>query len=85
MEKFMSMRAVQFQEVIAQFRHLLPAISATAQAIDRNEPWKQIAMKAIKDGYIKNADQFFLYVEICLEYGEYPAWLLAKDELATRH
>ncbi len=79
------MEIAEFEKVIAQFRHILPGISATAQAIDRNEPWKQIAMKAIEDGYIKSVDQFFLYVEICLEYGEYPAWLLAKDEHATRH
>lgn len=78
-------RVTHLEEVIAQFRHLLPARSATAQAIDRNEPWKQVAMRAIDDGYIANADQFFLYVEICLEYGEYPAWLSAEDEHATRH
>jgi len=81
----MSTPVSQFEEVIAHFRSLLPAHSATAQAIDRHEPWKQIAIRAIDDGYIRNTNQFFLYLEVCLEYGEYPAWLLAEDEQATRH
>jgi hypothetical protein len=85
MEEFMSQRVSHLEEVIVQFRHLLPAISATAQAIDRHEPWRQIAMRAVDDGYIKSVEQFFLYVEVCLEFGEYPAWLLAADEHATRH
>jgi len=49
-----------------QLRHMLPANTATAQAIDRQEPWEQIAMKAIDDGYIESADQFVRFVEACL-------------------
>ena len=40
--------------------------SATAQAIDRNEPWEQIALKAVEDGYIEAADLFDGFVEVCL-------------------
>jgi hypothetical protein len=45
---------------------MLPGQCATAQAIDRKEPWEQIALKAVEDGYIELADQFNGFVEICL-------------------
>jgi len=54
------------QDLIAEFREMLPGRSATAQAIDRKEPWEQIALKAVEDGYIELADQFNGFVEVCL-------------------
>jgi hypothetical protein len=54
------------QDLIAEFREMLPGRSATAQAIDRKEPWEQIALKAVEDGYIELADQFDAFVEVCL-------------------
>ena len=54
------------QDLIAEFREMLPGGSATAQAIDRKEPWEQIALKAVEDGYIELADQFNGFVELCL-------------------
>ncbi len=54
------------QDLIAEFREMLPGQCATAQAIDRKEPWEQIALKAVEDGYIELADQFDAFVEICL-------------------
>ncbi len=45
---------------------MLPGRCATAQAIDRKEPWEQIALKAVEDGYIELADQFDGFVEVCL-------------------
>ena len=56
----------RLQDLIAEFREMLPGRSATAQAIDRNEPWEQIALKAVEDGYIELADQFNGFLEICL-------------------
>jgi hypothetical protein len=56
----------RLQDLIAEFREMLPGRTATAQAIDRNEPWEQIALKAVEDGYIELADQFDAFVEICL-------------------
>jgi hypothetical protein len=56
----------QFEKVITEFRHMLPKNTATAQAIDQHEPWEQIAIKAIDDGYIENADEFVRFVEACL-------------------
>jgi len=56
----------RLQDLIAEFREMLPGRSATAQAIDRNEPWEQIALKAVEDGYIEIADQFDGFVEVCL-------------------
>jgi hypothetical protein len=55
-----------FEEVITQFRQMLPTDTATAQAIDQHEPWDRIAMKAIDDGYIESADEFVRLVEACL-------------------
>ena len=45
----------QFEEVIAQLRHMLPTNTATAPATARPEPWERIAMKAIDGGYIESA------------------------------
>ncbi len=56
----------RFEEVITQLRHMLPTDTATAQAIDRHEPWERIAMTAIDDGYIESADEFVRFVEACL-------------------
>ena len=57
----------RLQDLITEFREMLPGRSATAQAIDRKEPWEQIALKAVEDGYIELADQFGGFVEICLK------------------
>lgn len=62
----MTQTVSHFEEVITQLRHMLPTNSATAQAIDQHEPWEQIAMKAIDDGYIESADEFVRFVEACL-------------------
>lgn len=56
----------RLEEVIAQLRHMLPENTATAQAIDRYEPWERIAMKAINDGFVESADEFVRSVEVCL-------------------
>jgi hypothetical protein len=45
---------------------MLPAQSETAQAIDRQDPFEQIAFKAVDDGYIEFADQFSRFIEVCL-------------------
>ena len=62
----MTQIASQFEEVIAPLRHMLPTNTATAQAIDQHEPWEQIAMKAIDDGYIESAEEFVRFVEACV-------------------
>ena len=62
----MTQTASQFEEVITQFRQMLPTHTATAQAIDQHEPWERIATKAIDDGYIESAGEFVRFVEACL-------------------
>ena len=56
----------RFEEVIAQLRPMLPTNTATAKAIDQHEPWERIAMNAIDDGYVENADEFLRFVEACV-------------------
>lgn len=56
----------RLQDLIAEFREMLPDQCGTAQAIDRKEPWEQIAAKAVEDGYIELAGQFCKFVEVCL-------------------
>jgi len=56
----------RLQDLIAEFREMLPDQCATAQAIDRKDPWAQIAANAVEDGYIELADQFDGFVEVCL-------------------
>jgi hypothetical protein len=59
----------RLEEMIMEFRQILPPTCATAQAIDQREPWEQIALKAIDDGYIEFADEFNAFVETCLRRG----------------
>jgi len=73
------------EEVVTRFRRLLPANTATAQAIDQHEPWEQIAIKAISDGYIHSADQFVLFVEACLQCSpSVHGWQQKKCKVALR-
>ena len=46
---------------------MLPAASATAQAIDRGEPWASIAANAVHDGYIDSAHEWARFLEACLK------------------
>ena len=62
----MTQTVSDFEDVITQFRHMLPKHTATAIAIDQHEPWERIALKAIDDGYIESADEFVRFVEVCL-------------------
>ena len=57
----------RLEDLIAEFREMLPGQCATAQAIDRKEPWEQVAAKAVEDGYIELPDQFGEFLEICLQ------------------
>jgi hypothetical protein len=56
----------RLQDLIAEFREMLPDQCGTAQAIDQNEPWELIALKAVEDGYIELADEFSAFMEVCL-------------------
>jgi hypothetical protein len=49
--------------VITGFRQSVPAHCATAQAIDRQEPWERIALLAADDGFVDFANAL---VEACL-------------------
>ena len=54
------------EEFITEFRTMLPAQCKTARAIDRQEPFEEIAFMAIDEGYIEFVDQFSKFMEICL-------------------
>lgn len=54
------------EQVIGQFRRMLPEESATARAIDRKEPWERIALNAVNDGYIEFANELGSFIEVCL-------------------
>lgn len=56
----------KLEQVISEFRQMLPAESATAQAIDRQEPWERIALKAVDDGYIEFANELGTFIEVCV-------------------
>jgi len=58
---------MRLEDLITDFREMLPAQCATAQAIDQGEPWEQIALRAMEDGYIEVVEQFDSFVEICLQ------------------
>ena len=55
-----------FEQAVSEFRRMLPAASATAQAIDRGEPWERIALNAVNDGYIESTSELSTFLEVCL-------------------
>jgi len=57
------------KELLAEFREMLPAQCKTAQAIDAQEPFERIALKAVEDGYIEFSARFTQFMEICLRRG----------------
>jgi len=57
------------EQVISEFRDMLPEQCATAQAIDRREPWETIALNAVDDGYIEFANDLGSFIEVCLRRG----------------
>ena len=56
----------RLKQLITEFRQILPAEAATARAIDGGEPWEQIAVNAINDGYIEIASELERLIEACL-------------------
>ena len=54
------------EQAVNEFRQMLPAATATAQAIDRGEPWERIALNAVDDGYIEFASELSTFLEVCL-------------------
>lgn len=56
----------QLEGFLKEFRKIVPANSATARAIDRQEPWEKVAVTAVEDGYIDFAEDFNCLVEACL-------------------
>lgn len=54
------------EHAITEFRQMLPAETKTARAIDRHEPWEQIALNAVDDGYIEFANELGRFIEVCV-------------------
>ena len=57
------------EQAVNDFRQMLPATSATAQAIDHGESWQRIVLDAINDGYIEFANELSEFLEACLRRG----------------
>ncbi len=53
------------EHAVDEFRKMLPAATATAQAIDAGEPWERVALNAINDGYVDFANQLSTFLEAC--------------------
>ena len=54
------------EDVISEFRRMLPPQSATARAIDGRETWERIALNAVDDGYIEFANELGRFIEVCV-------------------
>lgn len=65
----MGQSAPRLEDLITEFRRMLPAQSETAQAIDRQEPFERIALRAIEDGYVEFSHEFTDFIEACLRRG----------------
>ena len=68
MGQIMTQAISNFEEVGARLHYMRPTDAAMAQASDRHEPWKRIAMRAINDGYIESADEFVRFFDACLRH-----------------
>jgi hypothetical protein len=60
--------AGSLEEVIREFRKILPEDCATARAIDGLEPWEQVAQRAVDDGYIDFVNEFSTFIEVCVRH-----------------
>jgi hypothetical protein len=67
-DQIMTPTVSRFEELISRFRHTQSTNTARAGAVDPNEFWKRLALKAIDGGYFKSADEFVLFVEACMRY-----------------
>lgn len=65
----MAQTVSQLDEMITDFRRMLPVQSATAQAIDRQEPWQQVALNAVAEGYVEFANELGRFIEVCVRRG----------------
>jgi hypothetical protein len=54
------------EQAVHEFRRMLPDATATAQAIDRGEPWERIALNAVNDGYIESEGELSTFLQVCL-------------------
>ena len=54
------------EQAVHEFRRMLPDATATAQAIDRGEPWERIALNAVNDGYIESEGELGTFLQVCL-------------------
>ena len=62
----MTQSVSELDKLVTEFRRMLPKQCATAQAIDRQEPWQQVALSAVADGYIEFANELGRFVEVCV-------------------
>ncbi len=51
------------EHAVDEFRRVLSSATATAQAIDRGEPWGSVALNAIDDGYVDFAAQLSAFFD----------------------
>ncbi len=52
--------------IIPQFRQLLQAESATAHAVNRQQPWERTAQNAVDDGFTEFDDELVRIIEDCV-------------------
>ena len=60
------MGTMRLEDMIGEFREILPPLCDTARAIDRRESFESIALKAVADGYIEFSREFMRFMEACL-------------------
>lgn len=58
----------RFEEVMSRFRPARPTNTRMTPAVDPNEFWRRLALRAIDGGYFKSADEFVRFVDSCKRY-----------------
>ena len=64
--EIMNGSSLNMEVAMQEFRRVLPAKCATAQAIDGHQPWEKVASEAVTDGYVDVVEKFKELVEAVL-------------------
>jgi len=58
----------RFEELMSRFRQTRLTKTRLAPAVDPNDFWRRLALKAIDGGYFNSADEFIRFVDSCKRY-----------------
>ena len=58
----------RLEETVSNNRHARASTASTVPAVDPNEFWRRLALRAIDGGYFKGVDDFVRFIEACIRF-----------------